>query len=79
MDVEAINDDNLGDRIKVYTGTGATGSEIWTLLSTQDILPGNNTGYISWNHETYKLNGFSVTNIGYNTSLYIDRFQATAI
>ena len=79
MDVEAINDDNLGDRIKVYTGTGTTGSEVWTLLYTQDIFPGSNTGYISWNHASYKLNGFSVINVGYNTSMYIDRFQATAI
>ena len=79
MDVEAINDDNLGDRIKVYTGTGTTGSEVWTLLYTKDIFPGSNTGYISWNHASYKLNGFSVANVGYNTSMYIDRFQATAI
>ena len=77
MDVIPING-NEGDKIMIYTGTGATGSETWTLLLTRTVLSGQ-AGYIAWNHATNKHTGFGYVSGGSAEFAYIDRFQALLV
>ena len=83
MDVIPING-NEGDKIMIYTGTGNTGSEVWTLLFAKTVI-NNQAGYVPWNHATYKHTGFGA-GLAYGggsatdeSVVYIDRFQALLV
>ena len=68
------NDDGLSDTVNVYTGVGATGSEVWTLQMSEQA---ENTGgainrYIPWGTGA---NGWFSTSSATISDQYIDRFQ----
>lgn len=77
MDVIPING-NEGDKIMIYTGTGATGSETWTLISSQTVLA-TTSKYISWNDASAKHTGFAINHGATNQQAYIDRFQVLLV
>lgn len=62
------------DRIDVYTGTGPTGSEVWTLEHQEPVL-NSDPHYVPWGSATSGRVGFWMNN-GATTQLsYIDRWQ----
>ena len=66
--------DGTQDIIKIYSGTGATGSEVWTLEYTKVVFNTDNF-YIPWGETGAGQVGFFTVlpNTSYDT--YIDRFQ----
>lgn len=72
MDVVPIGP--VEDRIDVYTGTGATGSETWTLEHQQTAV-NTDPYYIPWAQSGAGRVGFVGHCNGTTISHYIDRFQ----
>ena len=64
------------DTINVYTGTGATGSEIWTLEHTEIVL-NSAPHYVPWAQSGGGKVGWNYRSEGSSAgSVYIDRFEA---
>lgn len=72
MDVEAVSPTE--DRIKVFTGVGETGSEIWTLHHTETVLSSDNH-YVPWAESGAGKVGFFALHNNTTHQSYIDRFQ----
>jgi len=62
------------DIVNVYTGTGTTGSEVWTLRYTKNIL-NSDLFYIPWAQTGNGKVGFWTVHDGSAQSMAIDRFQ----
>jgi hypothetical protein len=62
------------DIIEIYTGTGATGSETWTLRNTQNVL-NSDAWYIPWAQSTHGRVGWWTVSDTATHDLHIDRFQ----
>ena len=63
------------DNLEVLTGTGPTGSEIWTSRGTLNI-PNTNGNYCDWQHANSGRVGFGYfRNSSTTPTCYIDRFQ----
>jgi len=63
------------DLINVYTGTGTTGSEVWTLRYTRDIL-NSDPYYIPWAETGNGKVGYWTVHTSSSIHFHIDRFQA---
>lgn len=72
MDVVPVGP--VEDRIDVYTGTGATGSETWTLHHEETVLNSSNY-YIPWGEVGGGEVGFFGLSGLSSQSSFIDRFQ----
>ena len=76
--MDVIPTSTIQDTIRLYTGTGDTGSETWTLVHTETIL-NSSDHYIAWDHATYKHTGFGIqcgAGVSRGADVMIDRYQA---
>jgi len=69
----------IQDTVTFYTGTGATGSEVWTQIG-QSVVPIGSNGYnapsLATNRTCFVFDGSGTTGGTPSQQNYIDRFQA---
>lgn len=75
--LDVIPDDTNSDTLRIYTGTGTTGSEIWTQRGSDVVLLNTDSDYCAWGDASSGKIGVFYYNRSVNSAsaCFVDRLQ----